>query len=325
MNTKELYPFKFNPIYKERIWGGRKLQHFLDKNLPEAGLYGESWEIADLPSDQSIISNGEYKGEELGGVISAFAKAILGASVLSQFGSQFPLLIKYIDAAKDLSVQLHPNDEIAEKEHSSKGKTEMWYIISADEGATITAGFNQDVDAANFSKSIEEGTVENLLQLIPVKAGDAFYIKAGLIHAIGDGIVLAEIQQASDITYRVYDYKRKEQDGSYRDLHIEPAKKAIVYKNPDDIILHHNKSKLGSQILKHSEYFKTDIVRLQNTAHFIERKDTFTVIMVVDGELTLAYDKGEEKLKIGETALIPASCPSVRILSSDVKFLEVYL
>lgn len=324
MNTTHWYPIQFQPILKEKIWGGHQLKTFLsktDENLP----FGESWEIADLPNGQSIVAQGDLKGKTVGEVVSAFAKAVLGVSVVNRFGNHFPLLIKYIDAADDLSVQLHPDDTLAEALHGGKGKTEMWYIIKADPGAQLIIGFEGDMTPEKFDASIGNGTVKEHLQYINVKAGDSFFIQAGLIHAIGKGVVLAEIQQTSDITYRVYDYDRTQPDGTLRELHIENARKALSYINPDNYILTHDPTKIGAQVLKHCPFFKTDITLLGNSPYTIDRQESFTVLMVVAGEMTCIHNKNAYKLALGETLLIPADCTSVKVEGKGAKFLEVYL
>ena len=324
MNITTWYPIQFQPILKEKIWGGNQLKTFLsktDEDLP----YGESWEIADLSNGQSVITNGELKGKTLGDVMSAFAKAVLGTSVVERFGEHFPLLIKYIDAADDLSVQLHPDDTLAEKLHNGKGKTEMWYILKAAPGAQLIVGFDGAMNAEKFDTAVANGTINDHLQYIDVKAGDSFFISAGLIHAIGKGIVLAEIQQTSDITYRVYDYDRKQADGSLRDLHIEHARKALNYTNPDDYVLTHDTDSVGAQVLKHCPFFKTDITLLDENSYTIDRSDSFTVLMMVGGKMSCLHNGNTYSLKLGDTILIPADCSSVQLEGEGAKFLEVYL
>lgn len=324
MNSKDWYPLRFQPILKEKIWGGNSLKTFLNKS-EETLPFGESWEIADLPDNQSLITNGHLKGKELGEVVTAFAKAILGTSVAERFGANFPLLIKYIDAADDLSVQLHPDDILAEELHNGKGKTEMWYILKATPNAQLIIGFKDEMTLEQFDTCVANTSINDHLQYINVQEGDSFFISAGLIHAIGKGIVLAEIQQTSDITYRVFDYNRKQQDGTLRDLHIDHARKALKFKTPEDYILSYDRELVGAQELKHGAYFKTDIIYLKSTSHAIKRTDSFTVIMMVLGSITYTYKGCTETLRIGETLLIPADCTECIIQGNEAKFLEVYL
>lgn len=324
MKNTNWYPLTFQPILKEKIWGGKQLKTYLsktDQDLP----FGESWEIADLPNGQSIVSNGDLKGKTLGEVMSAFAKAVLGTTVVDRFGENFPLLIKYIDAADDLSVQLHPDDTLAEALHGGKGKTEMWYILKADPGAQLIIGFEGDMTPEKFNASVKNGTVNDHLQYLDVKEGDSFFISAGLIHAIGKGVVLAEIQQTSDITYRVYDYDRKQPDGTLRDLHIDHARMALSYVNPNDYVLEHDSNQIGAQELKHCPFFKTDITQLGSSVYTIDRTDSFTVLMMVGGKMTCTHLNRTYKLALGETLLIPADCTAVILEGEDAKFLEVYL
>lgn len=324
MNNIDWYPLRFQPILKEKIWGGNALKTYLNKTQEDLP-FGESWEIADLPENQSIITNGLLEGKELGEVVTAFAKAILGTSVVERFGTRFPLLIKYIDAADDLSIQLHPDDALAEQLHKGKGKTEMWYILKADPGAQLIIGFKDEMTLEQFDTCVANATVHDHLQYIEVQEGDSFFISAGRIHAIGKGIVLAEIQQTSDITYRVFDYNRKQEDGSLRDLHIDYARRALNFTNTDDYILSYDTKKIGAQVLKHGEYFKTDMVRLTTSSHTIRRTDSFTVLMMVSGSVTYTFGDTTEILEIGETLLIPATCTECIVQGIDAKFLEVYL
>lgn len=318
------YPLRFNPILKEKIWGGHKLRDLLNKSNEDLP-FGESWEIAGLPNDQSVVSQGTFEGKNLGDLCSAFAKALLGPKVEAQFGTTFPLLIKFIDAAADLSVQLHPNDDIALKEHDSFGKTEMWFIMHAEPEAKIIVGFNKGMTAHSFASSLEAGTITKDLKYIPVNTGDAFFIDAGLIHAIGAGVVLAEIQQTSDVTYRVYDYDRRQSDGTLRDLHIEAAKKAIDYSTDQKFVLDYSKNSKGVQMLKHSPYFNTDIIQLDAGGHKVSRMDSLTILIAVSGAITIAWDDKLEVLATGQTTLIPAACEEVVVNGEGASFLEVYL
>ncbi|MFT5751984.1 MAG: mannose-6-phosphate isomerase [Flavobacteriales bacterium] len=318
------YPLRFIPILKEKIWGGHQLRDLLNKSNEDLP-FGESWELVGLPGDQSVVMHGALKGETLGGLCTAFAKALLGPKVATQFGTTFPLLIKFIDAAADLSVQLHPNDDIAKREHDCFGKAEMWYIMHAEPGARIIVGFNKTMTAQSFAASIEAGSLTEDLAYIPVKAGEAFFIDAGLIHAIGAGVVLAEIQQTSDVTYRVYDYNRMQADGTLRDLHIEAAKKAVHYSVDPGFVLDYDQNSKGVQVLKHSNYFKTDIVRLDKDAHRVNRTDSFTILIAVSGAITVTCGDRIEVLATGQTTLIPAACAEVTISGEGATFLEVYL
>lgn len=222
-----LYPFKFQPILKERLWGGTKLKDLLNKPS-SSDITGESWELSAVKGDVSIIENGPLAGTSLQEAINHHPQALLGKSVTNRFGTEFPILIKFIDAKQDLSIQLHPNDELAKERHNSFGKTEMWYIMQADPGAELIVGFKQDMTKENYEKHLNEGKLTDILNYEKVKEGDTFFINTGKVHAIGAGILLAEIQQTSDITYRVYDFNRKDKEGNLRELHTELAIDAMV-------------------------------------------------------------------------------------------------
>lgn len=324
MDSK-LYPFKCDPILKEKLWGGNQLRDFLGKTT-SSNKFGESWEVASLPEGNSTIANGRYRGKSLKEIVATSSKAILGAKVVERFGTDMPLLIKFIDASKKLSVQLHPNDTLAQELHDKpRGKTEMWYVLKADKNAHIIAGFNEPMDTENFQKALNDGTLEQKLKRLPVKEGDAFFIPAGLIHAIGEGIVLAEIQQTSDITYRVYDYNRKQKDGSYRALHLDNAIKALKFPSLMEVCLDYKLDKLGAQVLKESRFFTTKIVWIRDTSHSIDRKETFTILICVQGEGLIRYDKKKYLIQKGDTYIVPAICDHVALSGQDVKFLEVYM
>ncbi|MCH7524385.1 MAG: class I mannose-6-phosphate isomerase, partial [Bacteroidetes bacterium] len=222
----ELYPLKFQPILKEKIWGGQKLKTLLNKqnDLPNIG---ESWEISDVDGDTSIVINGELKGKTLKELLELFKGDLIGEKNYKIFGNKFPLLIKFIDAKEDLSIQLHPNDELAAKRHNSFGKTEMWYVMQADVGSNLIIGFNKRITPETYLNYLEEKTLPKILNFDKVKEGDSYFIEVGRVHAIGAGVVLAEIQQTSDITYRVYDWDRVDDEGNSRDLHIDLAIDAI--------------------------------------------------------------------------------------------------
>lgn len=320
-----LYPFKCTPLLKEKLWGGNQLRDLLGKTTASTN-YGESWELASLPEGHSTIANGSYKGRNLTEMISAYAKAILGTTPINRFGPEMPLLIKFIDASKKLSVQLHPDDALAQElHHQPRGKTEMWYILQAEENAHIIVGFNEPMDTQSVQEAIANNTLEEKLHRIPVQEGDAFFIPAGLLHAIGGGIVLAEIQQTSDITYRVHDYNRKQKDGTYRELHINNAIKALKFHSLDEVCIDYDKNQEGAQSLKKSTFFTTDIVQLENTVHHITRKESFTVLICVQGKGLITCNDEDYPIQKGNSYLIPAHCEEAKVSSKAMKFLEVYM
>lgn len=321
MKTK-YYPLTFTPVLKEKIWGGNKLHKLFDKGDSAEVKLGESWEIADLTEGQSVVNNGALKDLTFREVIDQDPEALMGEPVYKRFGKQFPLLIKFIDAAGDLSIQVHPDDT---NSPTGRGKTEMWYIMQADKGAKLTVGFNQKSSRKEFANHIKNHTVEDVMHTHLVQPGDAFFIKAGRIHAIGAGVLLAEIQQTSDVTYRVYDYNRKDDSGKLRDLHIEESLAVLDYETTQDFKLNYDKNTSGAQVLKHHTYFKTDWVQVDKNNYWIDRADSFTIIIVVSGNITYVFENTVYNLSAGQTVLIPAACTAVEIKKSSGKFLEVYL
>ncbi|WP_149277595.1 type I phosphomannose isomerase catalytic subunit [Pareuzebyella sediminis] len=318
-----MYPLKFEPILKERLWGGTKLKDVLGKPIT-SDITGESWELSAVEGDISIVSNGEFSGRTLQDLINTYTSDILGDSVYKRFGTDFPILIKFIDAKQDLSIQLHPNDTLAKERHDSFGKTEMWYVMDADEDARLIVGFNKTVEKDEYVKSLENGNLLTLLNYEKVTAGDTFFINTGKIHAIGAGILLAEIQQTSDITYRVYDFDRRDKNGNLRELHTELAIDAIDYTKKDDFKVVYPKTKDTVNTMVDCPYFRTNYLELttQNSWNISDR-DSFTIYMCVAGSAKVSNDFGTVALDKGETVLIPANTKTLSIDTSWVKLLEV--
>ena len=320
-----LYPIKFKPIYKERIWGGTKLNDVLNKDS-EGDLIGESWELSAVEGDISVIANGQLAGKSLQEIIDTYKEELLGKSVLQKFGTQFPILIKFIDAREDLSIQLHPNDELAMKRHNSFGKTEMWYIMQADQGSELVVGFNKDVTKQEYVKHLENNTLLDILNYEKVDEGDTFFINTGKIHAIGGGILLAEIQQTSDVTYRVYDFNRKDKNGNTRELHTELAVDAIDYEKKDDFKVHYKNDVNVANKMVSCIYFTTNYLNIEGVfKQNLIARDSFTIYMCVDGEAEITSGSGKERIKKGETVLIPAAFNEVEITGKYAKLLEVYI
>lgn len=318
-----LYPFKFYPILKERLWGGTNLGTLLGKEL-ESDLIGESWELSGVAGDVSIVANGSFKGTTLTDLIDRFPEEILGKSVLERFGKEFPILIKFIDAQKDLSIQLHPDDELARKRHNSFGKTEMWYIMDADNDAELIIGFKEDISKETYVDSLKNDTLTDLLNYENVSEGDAYFINAGKIHAIGAGILIAEIQQTSDQTYRVYDYNRKDAQGNLRELHTELSIDAISYARQDDFKVSYGKETNVSNPLVNCPYFKTNFISLNKNIQFdVSDQDSFTIYMCIDGEVLIENDFGSILIKKGETVLVPAITSHILLSAERAKLLEI--
>ena len=322
--NEELYPLKFKPILKVKIWGGQKLNHILNKNgnLPNIG---ESWEISDVDGDTSVVSNGKFSGTTLQDLLKTHKSDLLGIHNYKQFGATFPLLIKFIDAKEDLSIQLHPNDELAKTRHNSFGKTEMWYVMQVDDDANIIVGFNQEVNKETYLKHLEDKTLTEILNFDNVKEGDVYFIEVGRVHAIGAGVMLAEIQQTSDITYRVYDWDRVDDQGSERELHNDLAIDAIDFDMPNDFRKTYSKEMNRSNEMVICQYFKTSFLPVSGIVERHNDKDSFIIYMCVEGNAVVRANGYEETLAKGETILIPAIIKDYNISANNAKLLEVYV
>lgn len=322
---KQLYPFKFRPILKERIWGGTKLRDVFSKPIPNE-ITGESWEVSAVKGDISVVANGELAGKDLQQILEEQPQALLGRRIYERFGKEFPILIKFIDAREDLSIQVHPNDELAQKRHNSFGKTEMWYVMDADPEAKLIVGFNKSVTKQEYQEHLDNGTLIEIMNYEPVREGSTFFINTGKVHAIGAGTLLAEIQQTSDITYRVYDFNRRDKDGNLRELHTEQALDAIDYQKKDDFKVTYNRTENQHNPMVECPYFITNYLKLtQDMVVDIAQKDSFHIYMCVKGQGSVRFENQEVALQKGETILIPASCPTITIQTQNIELLEVYL
>lgn len=319
---QNLYPLQFQPILKERIWGGEKLKTVLNKAI-ESATTGESWELSTVEGDVSIVANGVLKGKSLLEVIDEAPNEILGTAVYQKFGKQFPLLFKYLDAREDLSIQVHPNDALAKERHNSFGKTEMWYIMQADDDARIIVGFKEKSNANEYLENLENKSLLSILDDVKVKSGDVFFLETGTVHAIGAGLVVAEIQQTSDITYRIYDFDRVDAQGNGRELHIDQALDAINYDKVDTY-KEYTKEVNQSNVVVDCPYFTTNFVPLDGEVSVEKSGDTFTVYMCVEGSFELDYNGVRYSYKKGDTVLIPAAIKEF-VLSGKASILEIYI
>jgi len=322
-----LYPLKFNPIFKEKIWGGNKLNTILGKNLPQDKKIGESWEISGVKDNISVVSNGQLAGNNLQELVEIYMGDLVGDKVFEKFGIEFPLLIKFIDANKVLSIQVHPDDELARKRHNALGKTEMWYIIQADTNSDIITGFKKEISKKQYQKHFREGQLTQILNIENAEAGEVFFIPAGRVHATGKGILLAEIQQTSDITYRIYDWDRKDKDGNSRELHTELALDAIDFSTYDNYKTLYNKTKNQSVSIADCKYFHTNILDFNKP---IEKDysliDSFIIIMCLKDSLFINTKNNKEQVNPGETVLIPASLDNVIFEPlNESRILEVFI
>tara|TARA_B100000768_G_scaffold181355_1_gene204016 strand:+ start:20864 stop:21841 length:978 start_codon:yes stop_codon:yes gene_type:complete len=319
-----LYPLKFQPILKDKIWGGQKLQQLLNKPTTSTEA-GESWEISDVEGDTSVVANGPLKGSSLKALLESYASDLLGEKNFRQFGTKFPLLIKFIDAKQDLSVQLHPNDQLAKERHNSFGKTEMWYVVQADPESNLIVGFNQDMTQELYLKHLEAKTLQSILNFDAVKPGDTYFIEVGRIHAIGAGVLLAEIQQTSDITYRVYDWDRVDSEGKERELHNDIALEAFDFEMPDNFRVKYSLDSNTSTELVSCPYFTTNVLEVNAPLQKENNHDSFMIYMCVEGAASLEVDGAVTEFSMGETVLVPACIQRFSISANHAKLLEVYI
>lgn len=326
---KRFYPFLFEPNLHSVVWGGNQLRPY--KGLePSVEPIGESWEVSAVPSSTSTISNGALKGQDLITAISEQPEAILGKAVNAKYHGKLPLLVKFIDAKRDLSIQVHPNDAMAMREHGKMGKSEMWYIIKADEGAHLYAGFKQTITPYEYQKRVEDGSITEVLADHKVKAGDVFYLPAGRVHAICGGILLAEVQQSSDVTYRIYDYNRPGMDGKPRELHTELAAKALDYHVEDNYRTEYiDSTNKATQILD-TPYFDVRVLEISKPFHRDLRKyDSFVISMCIEGACKMRVrSTGDEIiLKEGHSTLIPACIADYDVIpqAGHTRLLDAYI
>lgn len=321
-------PLRFKPIILEKIWGGSKLNTLLGKELGDITCAGESWELSSVDNNLSIVSTGVYSGANIEQLLTRYGNAILGSSIYSEYGNKFPLLIKFLDSKEDLSIQVHPGDKRAMEKHNCLGKTEFWYVINADENSRIISGFNKEISKDEYLERIQNNTLEEVLDSIPSTKGSSFFIPAGRVHALCAGNVVAEIQQTSDITYRIFDYNRIDKDGKARELHTELALESIDFSVDKT---------LNNQITPHSDkpspivdciYFKSNVLKIESIKDFdLIDRSSFTVLIIIEGVGTINYDGISEPIKKGDTLLLPAIFNrfSITATASPLEFLEVYI
>lgn len=321
-----LYPLIFSPILKDKIWGGTKLEKLFGKPASSDKL-GESWELSGYEGDESVVINGLLTGNNLVELIEIYMGDLVGDKIYDAFGLSFPLLFKLIDANENLSIQVHPGDVVAAERHNSYGKTEMWYVVDADPRAELIIGFTKDCTPDEYVEALDAGEVEGLLQKVPVKKGDVLFIPAGLVHAIGKGVVVAEIQQSSDITYRIYDYKRVDDKGNERELHTEQALDVIDFsaakepKTPYLAVLNEITPLIDC------DYFTTNLIKFDEavTRNYGEL-DSFVSYMCLEGNMIIEYNNEKTIVSKGDTVLIPAIINELALIpETSVTLLEVYI
>lgn len=322
----ELYPLKFKPIIKETIWGGTKLKDVLGKTTP-SDKCGESWELSGVQGHLSIVFEGFLKGNNIQELTEIYMGDLVGEKVYEKFGIEFPLLIKFIDANDVLSIQVHPDDETSKKRHNAYGKTEMWYVMENKPGAELICGFKKDVSKDEYLKALSNGKLTDILNSEKVAAGDCFFIPAGRVHAIGAGILLAEIQQTSDITYRIYDFDRKDAEGKSRELHTELAVDVIDYKAHSEYKTKYEEQLNKTIDLVDCEYFTTRTLSFDTTlARDFNIIDSFVIYIATEGSFDIIHNGEKTTVNKGETVLVPALLKEFKLSAhGKAKALEVYI
>jgi mannose-6-phosphate isomerase len=334
-----LYPLLFKENFHERVWGGNRLRP-LKGLAPNDEKIGESWEISAIPGSESIVANGELAGRSLNELIAEYRELFVGKQVYKQFGNTFPLLIKFIDAASDLSIQVHPNDALAKERHNCFGKTEMWYLMDAAPGAFLYSGFSTPISKYEYEKRIEDSSICEVLKSHQVKSGDVFFIPAGRVHAIGGGVMVAEIQQSSDITYRIFDYNRPGLDGKPRTLHTEEAKNALDYTVLPDYRTHYEQKTNKPMTIVDCPYFTTKMLNVNRPFHRkLYKYDSFVIYMCLMGDCKIRLRSWEGfptrpsvtevNLTKGNSCLVPAGVADFEVTPNnsqmETKVLEVYI
>ena len=315
---------KFRPILKQVLWGGNKIIPFkqLDADMEQVG---ESWEVSGVKDNESIVANGQYEGMKLNDLVALLKGDLVGKENYERFGNEFPLLIKFIDASKQLSIQVHPNGEQAKAKGLKRGKTEMWYVMESAPNATLLSGLKRAITPEEYKAMVENDTITDALCEYRVGEGDVFYLPAGRIHSIGAGTFLAEIQETSDVTYRIYDFKRKDKDGNYRQLHTEAAAECIDYSVESDYRTKYEPRKNEGVELAQCTHFTTSVYDLDEPMLLdYSELDSFVVLIALSGECTLSTGDAETQLRAGETVLLPATTQTLNV-SGTVKFLETFV
>ena len=322
-----LYPLKFKPIIKQTLWGGKKLAYKSEDNQVKDSI-GESWELSGVQDNISVVSEGALADNSLEELIEVYMGDLVGDHIYEKFGVEFPLLIKYIDACDKLSIQVHPDDATAKERHNAYGKTEMWYLVDADPEARLLLGFNKDTDKSEYLTKLHNNTLPEILNVEKVKKGDCFFIPAGTVHAIEKGCFIAEIQQTSDITYRIYDYDRRDKNGNARELHTELATDVIHFNSQKEHSIPYHRHENHTEELVDCNYFTTSYLKFDKE---IEKDyidiDSFVINMCLDGNFTIVYDTDQSiQVKKGETILVPACLKNIFLIpQQEAELLEIFI
>ena len=322
-----LYPLKFKPLFKDKIWGGRKIKDVLGMDYGPLPNCGEVWLLSGLWDEQSVVLNGDFEGDEINDLVETFMGDLVGEDVFDRYGEQFPLLIKIIDANDWLSVQVHPDDELAEKRELGNGKTEMWYVMQADPGAELVTGFNCEMNRMKYIRVLKDNSIQTVLNHESVQQGDVFYLPAGRIHALGPGILVAEIQQTSDVTYRIYDWDRIDLAGMRRELHVPQSLDAVDFDPVEHYKTDYEAVRNKTVPVVDSPYFTTNLLQLEGEmAKDYAELDSFVLLMPVEGKFSLEWENGSVFVTTGEVVLVPNVIEKVNIQApGGCKLLEIYI
>lgn len=323
----KLYPLKFKPIYKDKIWGGQKIRTLLGKDVGPIPNCGEAWLLSGVQDNQTVVENGFLEGNELNELIEIYMDELVGNHVYDRYGEEFPILVKVLDANDYLSIQVHPDDKMAMERHQSLGKTEMWYIMDADKDAELICGFNRKMDKGAYVRALNDKKIPEIMNREVVKKGDVFFIPAGRVHALGPGMLLAEIQQTSDVTYRIYDWERIDASGQYRELHTDQALDAIDFEQQADYKTHYPDKVNETVAVIDCEHFTTNILHLNKPIEkdYLEL-DSFVIFTCTEGAFRLECDGENLEVTAGEAVLLPASIEIVNLYPhKETRILEVYM
>jgi mannose-6-phosphate isomerase len=327
MSTTPLHLLRFEPIFKEKLWGGDKIKTVLGKDFGALPNCGESWEISGVPGDISVVAEGPLRGKNLQELLIAYGAALVGAKSFRENPQEFPLLIKFLDAGANLSVQVHPNDAQAMAKHACMGKTEMWYVIQNDPGANLITGFKQEMNKETYLAALTGGKIMEVLNIEEVDAGDVFYIPPGRVHTIGEGLLICEIQQTSDITYRIYDFDRVDTQGKKRELHTDQALEVLDFKRYDNYKTNYIDTPNEVVQLVNAKHFETNKITFdRRLKRDHSQRDSFVVYVCIGGACTITADEQQLELQIGDSVLIPALFKEV-VLTPDTacQLLETYV
>jgi len=323
----QLYPLKFKPIFKDKIWGGDKIKSVMGMDYGLLPNCGEAWIVSGVENDSSEVTNGFLAGNELNELVEVYMGELVGESNFERFGNEFPVLVKILDARDWLSVQVHPDDQLAEERGLGRGKTEMWYVLDAEPGSELISGFSKSISKEEFQQRINSGTIKEVMNYEEVKKGDLFFMPAGRVHALGPGILLAEIQETSDTTYRIYDWDRTDDKGNPRALHIEESIDAIDYTKSEEAKSPYTKKQKGTTPLVKCEHFTTSLIEVSEPiAKDYSALDSFIILICLEGAVRLESEAGVEILTKGETILVPAIMEWIRLFpEGNCSLMEVYL